>query len=264
MSRRRLITILPWISTPAVLLVFFGIWEAVVRLRGISPLLLPAPTVVAESLGQVVMDAGTWVNVRVTLTEILLGFTIGVFAGIVVGVLLGKIPLLEISLRPLIIAMEVVPKVALIPLFVIWFGFGMTTKVVIAALLAFFPVMLNVQLGVRSVERGHRDVMKSISASRWQTFRHLEGKSMMPFVFAGMETAIVLAIIGTIVGEYLGGNEGLGYMIVRSLNELDAPGLFAVIILLAAIGLTLFFIVSSCKRLVIPWHESVYARKETA
>lgn len=262
MTRRRLVTILPWISTPAVLLLFFGIWETVVRVRDISPLLLPAPTVVLQSLQEVLVDASTWVNVRITLTEILLGFSIGVLAGIVVGVLLGKIPLLELSLRPLIIAMEVVPKVALIPLFVIWFGFGMTTKVVIAALLAFFPVMLNVQLGVRSVDRGHRDVMKSISASRWQTFTHLEGKSMMPFVFAGMETAIVLAIIGTIVGEYLGGNEGLGYMIVRSLNELDAPALFAVIMLLAAIGLTLFFLVSSCKRLVIPWHESVYSRNE--
>ncbi|MGJ9422228.1 ABC transporter permease [Aeromicrobium sp. CF3.5] len=264
MTRQRLIKILPWVSTPTVLLVFFAIWEAVVRIRDISPLLLPPPTTIAGSLREVVLDASTWVNVRITLTEILLGFSIGVFVGIVVGVLLGKIPLLEISLRPLIIAMEVVPKVALIPLFVIWFGFGMSTKVLIAALLAFFPVMLNVQLGVRSVDRGHRDVMQSISASKWQTFTHLEGKSMMPFVFAGMETAIVLAIIGTIVGEYLGGNEGLGYMIVRSLNELDAPALFAVIMLLAAIGLTLFFIVSSCKRLVIPWHESVYARKEAA
>ena len=261
MNRRKLLKVLPWITTPGLLVVVFAVWEITVKSLNVSPLILPAPSRIFESLGQLVAQKSTWSHVQVTVTEIIIGFVVGVVAGVIVGVLLGKMPLLEASVRPLIIAMEVVPKVALIPLFVIWFGFGMTSKVIIASLLAFFPIMLNVLLGVRSVDRGHRDVMQSINASRWQTFRHLEVKSMMPHVFAGMETAIVLAVIGTIVGEYLGGNEGLGYMVVRTLNELNAPALFAVILMLAAVGLIMYFIVTSFKRFVIPWHESVYGRK---
>lgn len=264
MNRKRLMKILPWVATPGVLIVVFLVWETSVRALEVSPLVLPPPTMVFDSLGDVLLTPSTWGHFQVTVTEIVLGFTFGVSAGIIVGVLLGKFPLLEASFRPLIIALEVIPKVALIPLFVIWFGFGMTSKVIIAALLAFFPVMLNVLLGVRSVEQGHREVMKSINASRSQTFRFLEVRSMMPYVFAGMETAIVLAVIGAIVGEYMGGNEGLGYMITRTLNDLNAPELFAVILLLVAMGLTMYLIVTSMKRVAIPWHESVYSRKVSA
>ncbi|MFC0247066.1 ABC transporter permease [Citricoccus parietis] len=262
MNRKKLLKVLPWITTPGLLVVLFVIWELSVKALDVSPLILPPPSMIFENLGELLAQPTTWDNVRVTVIEIVLGFVAGVLAGVLVGVVLGKLPLVEASVRPLIIALEVVPKVALIPLFVIWFGFGMTTKVIIAGLLAFFPVMLNVLLGVRSVDRGHRDLMQSINASRWQTFRHLEYKSMMPHVFAGMETAIVLAVIGTIVGEYLGGNEGLGYMVVKTLNELNAPALFAVILMLATVGLIMYFIVTSFKRVAIPWHESVYGRKD--
>lgn len=262
MKRKKLLKILPWITTPGLLLVLFVVWELAVKSLGVSHLILPPPSMILENLGKLLQQPSTWANVLVTVTEISIGFLAGTTVGIIVGVLLGKLPLLEASVRPLIIALEVVPKVALIPLFVIWFGFGTTTKVIIAGLLAFFPVMLNVLLGVRSVERGHRDLMQSINASKWQTFRHLELKSMMPHAFAGMETAIVLAVIGAIVGEYLGGNSGLGYMVVKTLNELNAPALFAVILMLAALGLIMYFIVTSFKLVAIPWHESVYGRKD--
>jgi NitT/TauT family transport system permease protein len=170
---------------------------------------------------------------------------------------------LERALRPIIVALQVIPKVALVPLFVIWFGFGVTSKVVIAGTLAFFPIMLNVLLGVRSIERGHREVMRSLDATRWQTFQSLDFHSTLPYVFAGMEIGIVFALIGAIVGEYLGGNQGLGYMVVVSLNALDAPQLFAVIILLAALGYLLFFAVNGLKRLMIPWHDSVIESRIT-
>jgi NitT/TauT family transport system permease protein len=151
----------------------------------------------------------------------------------------------------------VVPKVALVPLFIIWFGFGMTSKIVIVTLLAFFPIMLNVMLGVRSVDPGHREVMRSLNAGRWATFWRLEYHSTLPYVLAGMEIGIVFAIIGAVVGEYLGGNEGLGYLIVASLNALNAEALFAVIIVLTALGFALFLAVVALKRFLIPWHESV-------
>jgi NitT/TauT family transport system permease protein len=197
------------------------------------------------------------VHARITLVETLVGFGFALVTGVLAGVVLGRIFWLELAVRPLVVALQVIPKVALIPLFVIWFGFGLTSKIVIAAILAFFPIMLNVMLGVRSVEPGHRDVMRSLDASRWQRFTALDFHSTLPYVFTGMEVGIVFALIGAIVGEYLGGNQGLGYMVVVSLNALDAPQLFAVIILLAALGSILFFAVSGLKRFMIPWHESV-------
>lgn len=254
--------LLPWVSTPVILGIFFLFWDLLVRIFGVSELVLPPPAQVFESLGSVIADPETWSHARVTATETLGGFLLALVTGVTVGVVLGKVPWLELCLRPMIVASQVVPKVALVPLFVIWFGFGMTSKVIIAAMLAFFPIMLNVQLGVRSVASGQREVMRSLNASTWQTFRHLELKSTMPYVFAGMEVGIVLAIIGTIVGEYLGGNEGLGYLVVRTLNELNAPALFATIILLSALGLLLYFVINSFKRFVIPWHESVYGQQD--
>lgn len=254
--------LLPWLTTPLILVAFFFLWDLFVRVYDISELVLPPPLTVLDSLVDLVGDPQTWDHAEVTATETIGGFLIAVVCGVVVGVLLGKVPWLERSLRPLIVASQVVPKVALIPLFVIWFGFGMTSKVIMSAMLAFFPIMLNVQLGVRSVEAGQRDVMRSLNASRWQTYRHLDLKSTMPYVFAGMEVGIVFAIIGTIVGEYLGGSEGLGYLVVRTLNELNAPALFAVIILLSVLGLALYFVVHGLKRFVIPWHESVYSQQD--
>jgi NitT/TauT family transport system permease protein len=254
--------LLPWVTTPLVLTAFCVLWDVFVRVYDISELVLPPPLTVLDSLVDVVRDPRTWDHAGVTVTETVGGFLIALVSGVAVGVLLGKVPWLERSLRPLIVASQVVPKVALIPLFVIWFGFGMTSKVIMSAMLAFFPIMLNVQLGVRSVEAGQRDVMRSLNASRLAIFRHLDLRSTMPYVFAGMEVGIVFAIIGTIVGEYLGGSEGLGYLVVRTLNELNAPALFAVIILLSALGLALYFVVHGLKRFVIPWHESVYREQD--
>lgn len=260
MSKQQWGKLLPWISTALILVVFFFVWDFAVRVSGMSELVLPRPGTVLSSLGEIVGKEDTWEHARITAIETVGGFLIALASGVAVGAVLGKVPWMERSLRPLIVASQVVPKVALIPLFVIWFGFGMTSKVIMAAMLAFFPIMLNVQLGVRSVESGQRDVMLALNASRWQTFKHLELKTTLPYVLAGMEVGIVFAVIGTIVGEYLGGSEGLGYLVVRTLNELDAPALFAVIILLSVLGLLLYFIVNGLKRFFIPWHESVYSQ----
>lgn len=250
--------LLPWISTPLLLLAIVVAWELYVRYSGISEYVVPAPADAWTSLVALLREPSTWtVHIWTTLLETLVGFAIAVVTGIAFGAVLGRVYWLELALRPIIVALQVVPKVALIPIFVILFGFGVTAKIVTAAILAFFPIMLNVMLGVRSVSDGHREVMRSLGAGRWQTFRHLDFPSTLPYVFAGMEVGIVFALIGAIVGEYLGANEGLGNLVVVSLNALDAPRLFAVIILLAALGSVLYFGVTGLKRLMIPWHESV-------
>jgi len=264
MEREKLLRLLPWISTPLLLVFIVGAWKLSTLLSGISEFVLPPPEAVAATLAELVRQPEIWlVHARITLVETLAGFAIALVSGVVAGAVLGRVLWLEVALRPLIVALQVIPKVALIPLFVIWFGFGITSKIVIAAILAFFPIMLNVLLGVRSVEPGHREVMRSLDASRWQTFSSLDFHSTLPYVFAGMEVGIVFAVIGAIVGEYLGGNQGLGYMVVVSLNALDAPQLFAVIILLAALGSVLFLAVNALKRAAIPWHDSV-AQKNVA
>ncbi|MFC7404998.1 ABC transporter permease [Georgenia alba] len=264
MRREKLQRILPWVATPVLVLVLCGVWEVAVARLGISTLILPPPSMIGARLVELMRDPVTWQQAGITATETVLGFALAVLAGVVIGVTLGKVFWLEVSLRPIIVALQVVPKVAFIPLLVIWFGFGMTSKIVISAMLAFFPIMLNVLLGVKSLDPGHRDVMKSLNASKWQTFTNLEVRSIMPYLLAGMESGIIFALIGTIVGEYLGGSEGLGYMVVSTLNQLDAPGLFGVVVMLSALGLVLYFCVFALKRFLIPWHESVYGQGVTA
>jgi NitT/TauT family transport system permease protein len=259
----KLMRLLPWIVTPTLIIIVVAIWHLVVTIGQVNPFLFPPPAQVAERFVGFLTTGTIWGHTLTTLSEILLGFGIAVVAGIVVGVVLGKLPWLEISVRPLIIISQVAPKVAFIPLFVIWFGFGITSKVVLSALLAFFPIMLNMLLGVRSVEQGHREVMKSLNATRAQTLLQLDMRSLQPYLFAGMEVAIVLATTGAIVGEYLSGSQGLGFLLVSSMSQLDAAATFALILWLALVGLVLYLIVNELKRFFIPWHESVYGLRNT-
>jgi NitT/TauT family transport system permease protein len=256
---------LPWISTPLLLVLVVILWKLGIAMFDISEFTLPQPEDVAAGTKDLINSQGFWNHVWVTIAETLIGFGFALVFGVALGAVLGRVLWLEQALRPMIVASQVVPKVALIPLFIVWFGFGMTSKIVIAALLAFFPIMLNVILGVRSVDPGHHDVMRSLNAGRWDTFWKLEYHSTLPYVLAGMEIGIVFAIIGAVVGEYLGGNEGMGYLITTSLNELNAERLFAVILVLTLMGFALFLAVVGLKRFLIPWHESVVgSEKATA
>ncbi|SFL44574.1 ABC transporter permease [Geodermatophilus ruber] len=256
-DRDGLMKALPFISTPILLVLLIGGWQFAVSVIGVSEFILPAPLDVWNSLLDLLVSGTVWADIWITLYEVLVGFVFALIFGTAIGAILGRVVWLERAVQPALVALQVIPKVAFIPLFVIWFGFGTTSKVIMAAILAFFPIMLNVMLGVRSVDRGHRDVMRGLGASRWATFKNLELPSTLPYIFAGAEVGIVFAVIGAIVGEYLGGSEGLGHLVVRSLNALDAPQLFAVIVLLALMGSLLYAAVTLTKRLTIPWHDSV-------
>ena len=243
------------------------IWKLVIAIFDVSPFVLPQPEDVLGGVRDLVSSNGFWSDVRVTLTETLVGFAIALVLGIGLGTLLGRVVWLEQALRPVIVASQVVPKVALIPLFIIWFGFGITSKIIIVALLSFFPILLNVILGVRSVDAGQRDVMRSLNARRWQTFRRLEYPSTLPYILAGMEVGIVFAVVGAVVGEYLGGDQGLGYRIVTSLNNLEAETLFAVIFVLTLFGFLLYLAVVIAQAIPDPLarlgdrqHESQYLK----
>jgi NitT/TauT family transport system permease protein len=257
MTRDRLLT---WGLGPALVLVFLGVWQWYVTAFDVSAFILPPPTAVFARFVEIVQQPDTWRHTFVTGYETLVGFLFALVLGVSLGLVVGKVKALEKALEPFIVASQVIPKVALVPLFVVWFGFGITTKVIVAAVLAFFPIFSNTVLGVKSVELGHRDVMQSLNASRLQIFLKLDLPSALPFILTGMEVGIVLAVIGAVVGEYLGGNEGLGYMAVASMNAYDTTQLFAVIIQLTLLGFVLYLLIGMLRRWLIPWHHSVFVR----
>ncbi|MDR0779537.1 MAG: ABC transporter permease [Pseudomonadales bacterium] len=246
---------LPAIFTVAATLI---IWKISILFFDISPFILPPPETVFERLWILLRERNFWsVHVVTTLWEILAGFFLALVAGLTTGVLFGKLPWLERALKPALLTLQVVPKITLLPILIIWTGFGMTSKIIFAAILSFFPIMLNVLLGLKSVSPGHQEVMRAFHAGRWSMFRFVELYSVLPYLIAGMEVGIVFAVIGAIVGEYLSGSEGLGYLAVIALGSLDMPRLFAVLIVLTLLSYALAMLVHCVKQVLIPWHDSM-------
>jgi NitT/TauT family transport system permease protein len=245
-----------WLSAPLILAAFVIGWKLYVELSGVSRFILPPPEQVARAFMALLAGKTTAMHAGITLYETVVGFGFALLSGVALAALLGKLRWLERALMPFVVALQVVPKVALVPLFILWFGFGPGSKVIVAAVLAFFPIFTNTLLGVKSVDHGHRDVMASLNAGRLSAFWLLELPSALPYVLAGMEVGIVLAVIGAVVGEYLGGSEGLGHLAVATLNAFQVDALFAVILLLTVMGFCLWLLVVLLRRAVIPWHES--------
>lgn len=245
-----------WVGSLLLLVLFLGGWEAYVRLFDVSRLVLPPPSDVMTKWLEFLGSSSVWYHTAVTAWETLLGFVLASILGVGLGILLGKMPRLERMLNPFVIATQVVPKVALVPLFVVWFGFGMTSKVVIATILAFFPILLNTILGIKSVDRGHVEVMASINATRFQRLTQLDLPSSLPYILTGMEVGVVLSIIGAVVGEYLGGSVGLGNLAVKEMNSYNTTALFAVIVHLSVLGFAFYAAVVGVRKYLIPWHGS--------
>ncbi len=250
-------SLLPWITTPVLLGALVLVWQSYVTASGISAFILPSPGSVGASWIDMLWDRRAWAHTAMTVYATLYGFAWALIVGVTLGILIGRLRWLELTLNPFIVATQVVPKVALVPLFVVWFGFGITSKVIIAAVIAFFPILTNTVLGVKSIDAGHRDVMTSLNATRWQIFRRLELPAALPYILTGMEVGIVLAIIGAIVGEYLGGNLGLGAMLIAKMNAYETDALFAVIIHMTLLGFIFYFGIGALRRILIPWHQSV-------
>ena len=260
---KRLVTMqgaLPWITTPILLGLLILIWDVYVRTSGISPLILPRPGAVGAAWLELLADPRAWHHTWMTVYATLTGFAYATIIGVALGVLIARLRWLEQTLNPFIVATQVIPKVALVPLFVLWFGFGVTSKVIVAGVLAFFPILTNTAMGVKSIDDGHRDVMVSLNATRWQIFRRLELPSALPFIITGLEIGIVLAIIGAVVGEYLGGNAGLGHLLIARLNAFETDQMFAVLIHMSLLGFIFYFAIGALRRMLVPWHASAMLR----
>jgi NitT/TauT family transport system permease protein len=245
-----------WITAPLLLVGFLLAWHYYVITAHVSAFILPSPVVVWYAFLYLLATPSTWMHVWVTIAETLGGFAIAAIGGVLLGVAVGKLRWLERTLNPFIIASQVVPKVALVPLFIVWFGFGSTSKIIVSAVIAFFPIFTNTVLGVKSIDAGHSDVMTSLNASRIARFWRLELPSAAPYILTGMEVGVVLAIIGCVVAQFLGGNAGLGYLLVAQMNAYQTDLLFAVILLLTLVGFMFYAAVGLARRLLIPWHEA--------
>ena len=217
-----------------------ALWEAFVRLTGVSPLVIPAPSAVLIVLWEGLTVGFLWPHIWVTTVETLLGFALGCAIGFVAGVLLGEIDFLRRLLWPYVLASQVVPKLALGPIFIVWFGFGMTSTIVITALICFFPLLENTLTGLQSVPPEKRDLFRMLGASRRQTLLRLKIPSGLPVIMAGVRVAIVLALVGAVVGEFIGGDAGLGASIIAAQGMMDSTLMFALFIVITALGMLFY------------------------
>lgn len=243
------------VLVPAVFVVVMIAWEFLLEPLGVEEFVLPRPTQIVASLAGQLADPLFWNHLWVTLKESLAGYLIGVVAALVLGTLISQIRLVERTLMPYIVAFQTVPKVALAPLFVVWFGFGLTSKIVMAAVISFFPMLVNVIEGLRSADPDRIQMLTVFGASRAQVFRLVRLPTALPFIFAGLDIGIVFAILGAVVGEFIGAKEGLGYLLLQTNYNFDISGMFAVLVVLSVLGLAAHFLIRVLQRRIAFWSE---------
>ncbi len=235
--------------------VFLGLWQAVVRLGGYPAFILPPPQAVAQRLVSLVASGTLWRHVQVTLKEILAGLALGAVTATVLGYLLAHSPLAERLLAPYIVASQSVPTVAIAPLLVIWFGTGILSKILVCALIVFFPILVNTVVGVRSVSQDLRDLMRTLQADRWQMIWMLEVPAALPTLLAGLKVGATLAVIGAVVGEFVASDRGVGYLLKQGQQLYDTPLVFVGIATLVVMAQALYGIVALAERGLLRWQK---------
>jgi NitT/TauT family transport system permease protein len=230
-----------------------GLWELAVWAFDWPAFLVPAPRNVARALYTGIATGVYSAHIHVTIVETLLGFALGCVLAFAAGSLIAVSRTVEYYLHPLVVMFQAMPKVALAPLLVTWFGLGITSKVVSAALVAFFPLMVNTIVGLRSADEDRINLMRSLAASRWQIFRMLQLPSALPYLFAGLEIAMVFALIGAIVAELTNAEKGLGMLMSSLTSTMDTTGQFSILFILAVLGLVLHGAIRLVRRRVLFW-----------
>jgi NitT/TauT family transport system permease protein len=201
-------------------------------------------------------NAYFWQNAWVTTKEALYGFFFATLFAIIVGTFVSQIKIVEKTVMPYLVGFQAIPKVALAPIFIIWFGFGQTSKVVMAATIAFFPILINIIEGLKSADSDRIRMLRVFGATRYQIFRKVQVPSAMPFFFAGLDVGILLAILGAVVGEFLGSQEGLGNMVLVSQYNFETPTMFAILIVLSLMGIFAHIIVRAFQKKFAFWADN--------
>ena len=242
-----------WLPLPLSLAAGLLMWEAVARVNRFPAFILPLPGAVWRRFWTVMADGRLAWHAGITLGEMLAGLALGLAAATVLGYIIAKSPGLEQALTPYLVASQAVPIVAVAPLLVIWFGTGISSKVLICALIVFFPILINTVLGLRSVEPELRDLMRSLRASRWQTLAKLDVPAALPIWLAGLKVGATLSVIGAVVGEFVGADRGLGFLINFGRGQYDTALVFVAVAALVVIALALYGAVSLLERRLLAW-----------
>jgi len=242
----------------ASLVVLVAVWDIGVRVSHLPSYILPLPYDVLLALKSGLLvplndPLGYYVPALNTLKNAMIGFVMAAALGGVLGAAMAEFRLVEKILMPYLFALQSLPKIAVAPLIVIWFGFGDGSKFALAALLGFFPVLVNMFAGFRAVDHNQLDLMRSLGASRLQTLFHVKLPAAAPFAFAGINMAIVYALLGAIVAEFLGAQQGMGVVITKAQSVSDVAGLFAALAVLGVVGMILHFIVDTIEARVVHW-----------
>jgi NitT/TauT family transport system permease protein len=236
----------------AVVLAILVLWEAGTRIFAVPTYLLPPPSVVIVSLSAnaSLLLAHGWI----TTIEIVLGFALSIVVGIPLALAIFLSPPFSRSVFPLLVSSQAMPKVAIAPLLLVWFGFGLMPKVLIAFLIAFFPIVINTAVGLGSLEREKIYLARSMGLGAVATFFKIRLPNALPSIFGGLKISITLAVVGAVVGEFVGGDAGLGYLLMVANGSMDTPLLFADLVVLTLLGVVTFLLVEIAERLAVPRH----------
>jgi NitT/TauT family transport system permease protein len=243
-----------WVRPFLFLIFIVVLWDVTIRVFGIPAYQIPSPGDVAAVLKTEWPELlrQSWPTTYATIC----GFLLSAVFGIPVAMLIAGSKTVESYVYPLLVFSQSVPKIAIAPLFVVWFGFGIIPKVIAAFLLGFFPVVVSTVVGFKSVERDMLDLARSMKASRLETFMRISLPQALPSIFAGLKVSVTLAVVGAVVGEFVGSNSGIGYLLQIANGNFDLPLMFAALTVLSAIGVILFVAVDLVEHLMIPWHAS--------
>jgi len=229
-------------------------WQVIVSALHLAAYFIPTPLeILAALVSERVVYAA---NLLITLWSTLLAFVIATAIAVILGALVSEVLFLRRTVYPLLIALQSMPRIALAPVIIVWFGFGISSKVVLGAFTAFFPIFLNTVHGIATTDRDHLALMRTLRANRWQVFCKVKLPGALPFLLAGANIAIIFAILAVIVGEFLGANRGMGYLIVNESNQMDMAGVFASIFLLSAAGLCFHYGLGFLRRWLLFWAAS--------
>lgn len=231
------------------------VWYAATEFGWVHALIIPSPIDTFWATGRVMRAEYFWPNVSVTLQEILWGFAIGLSSGVVLGVAVAMFDTVRATIYPYLVALQAPPKIVLAPIFVTWFGFDQPSKIAIAVVMSFFPMFLNTLTGLSSVDPNAIKLMRSLTAGRWQTFRYLLLPNALPIMMAGVKLCWTLAVLGVIVGEFVGASAGIGYLIYAMNFQLDIAGVFSLIILLSVFTLVVYQLIEWLESRVIFWKQ---------
>ncbi len=243
------------LASALLLVLFLGGWEVYCRVAGVPALIVPLPSDVLRTLWDGLAGGHLLPHLWVTTAEMAMGLAAGCAVGFLAGVLLAEVPVLRRLFYPYIVASQVVPKLALGPLFIVWFGFGMTSTVVITALICFFPLLENTMTGLQQVDPNKRELFRMLRATRLQTLLRLKIPSGLPVILAGLRVAVVLALVGAVVGEFIGGRQGLGASIIAAQGMMDSTMMFALFIVITVLGMIVYQAAAGLERWLLrrPW-----------